>query len=479
MNKYIQRQEFLALCEALEKNIITLEQFKIISNIADEEERKIILNFMMIENINIKNELFEKIIERIERQAICEVLIGVFNKIPIYKLDLERQKFILEIIGSNPRIIKSILKLFENDFLWNNKEFVEKIKNTAQNTKQSNHIFIKEFNFINYTLIDEIKKNPAAYEKDEIIKLLENTYKLPNCETVEDYIKCLRIESMQKDPILFDYLIRAYKEASNRKWRVCNLICYDKLKEMDEHNRFATLTEKLKEIGESLEKENDKELLNFFDNILNIEKEIIEKYEDEFFKFLIDYAVEKENFYQTKELVEYARKKSVALEEISIIKEELKKIERDNVRQLVLDTYLKDKDLFNKVMLKYLRYASYSEAQLLITRVAIKKNSQEIIKKSLENYGERFKEGFIEYLNIEDLTKEELLAIRDEVKILPSEFSHIKETFIVDTSSIVEEKETTEEIKEEKPENPQVTKKKKREFRLKAYYRSLKNNGGR
>ena len=178
---------------------------------------------------------------------------------------------------------------------------------------------------------------------------------------------------------------------------------------------------------------------------------MIKKFSDNNLKYLIDRATIDDEFYETKEILDAVNEGKITLEEAKKIKKTLEKISWSNVRSTTLYVYLDDKNLLCDEDFKKLENCSYDEAKLIITKLAIEKNKDKYKNEGLSYFGEKFSNTFVEYINRNKFTKEELLEIKDKITSSKSKFVPDKKTFIVDTSSIVEEAELPQEkIKQEK-----------------------------
>lgn len=456
MNIDIRKEEFLNLCEALEKGIITIEQFKILSDLENKSEMSALINIMETAGLENKDILFENILKQYNIEPVCATLKEIFTKSPIYKIDIERQNFIFQVIVDNFNEVVELSNLFSNDIIWNNKKFVDKIMDILKDIHKENYGELRKFNTIIRLLNKETKKNLNIFEDEKFLSLSYNAFKIKEIDEAEDYLESIKIENIRKEKIWSKYL----HKASDRPYGVHPMLDFTwsyKLKEFDDNNRLSFLTKKIEEIDTSnlSEREKEEKFIKLTHNVINIDEEIIKEFTDDNFKYLIDQAAKDEKFYETKELLEAVQEGKITLEEAKEIKKKLEKISWSNVRSMALYTYLDDKKLLSDDDFKSLENCSYDKAKLMITKLAIEKGNDKYKNEGITYFGEKFSKTFIEYLNTNEFTKEEILELRDKILSLKPKFVPHKKTFVVDTSSIVEEVELTEkeiekEIAEEK-----------------------------
>lgn len=458
MHKEIKKEEFLKLCEALEKGTITLEQFNKLSDLEKTNEVSALIHIMETTGLENKDILFENIIKEDNIEPICATLRAIFRKSPIYKTDIERQNFIFQIIVDNFNEADEISELLQHDILWSNKEFVDNIMNILKDIPKENYEELRKFNTIIRLLNTEAKKNLILFEDKNFLSLSYNAFKIKETDEAEDYLESIMIENIRKEKIWNKYLYKA----SERPHGVHPMLAFTwsyKLREFDENNRLSFLTEKIKEIDESNISENEKEerFKKLTHNIINIDEEMIEKFGDDNLNYLIDCATVDDEFYETKEILNAVNEGKITLEEAKEIKKTLEKMSWSNVRSMTLYVYLDDKNLLCDEDFKKLENCSYDEAKLIITKLAIEKNKDKYKNEGLSYFGEKFSNTFVEYINRNKFTKEELLEIKDKITSSKSKFVPDKKTFVVDTSSIVEEVELPKEkIKQEKVEKQLV-----------------------
>ena len=458
MHKDIRKEEFLKLCEDLEKGTITIEQFKILSDLKEKNAVSLIINILEIDDLENKNILFETILKQDNIEPVCATLRAIFRKSPIYKTDIERQNFIFQIIVDNFNEADEIGELLQHDILWDNKEFVDNIINILKDIPKENYEELRKFNTIIRLFNTEAKKNLNLFEDKNFLYLAYNAFKIKEKDEAEDYLESIKIENIRKEKIWNKYLYKA----SERPHGVHPMFSFTwayKLREFDENNRLYFLTEKIKEIDTSnlTEREKEEKFIKLTHNIINIDEEMIKKFSDNNLKYLIDRATIDDEFYETKEILNAVNEGKITLEEAKKLKKTLEKISWSNVRSTTLYVYLDDKNLLCDEDFKKLENCSYDEAKLIITKLAIEKNKDKYKNEGLSYFGEKFSNTFVEYINRNKFTKEELLEIKDKIISSKSKFVPDKKTFIVDTSSIVEEAELPKEkIKQEKVEKQLV-----------------------
>ena len=440
MNIDIRKEEFLNLCEALEKGIITIEQFKILSDLENKSEMSALINIMETAGLKNKNNLFANIIKQYNIEPVCATLKEIFTKSPIYKIDIERQNFIFQVIVDNFNEVVELSNLFSNDLIWNNKKFVEKIMYKLKDIPKGRYDLSHKFNKIIGLVNLEVYKNRELFLDETFMSVLPRVFKVPEEENVEDYLECIKIKEVREKEIWSKYLDKVYKERS--EFSVGYFEWAYKLREFDENNKLSFLTEKIEEIdtSELTEREKYKKIMTLAHNTINIDEEIIKNFSDDNFTYLIDQAVvDDEKFYETKMLMEKVGEGKITLEEVSLIKKKLEKISWSNVRSMALYTYLDDKKILSDDDFKSLENCSYDKAKLIITKLAIEKGNDKYKNEGITYYGESFSKGFIEYLNTNEFTKEEILELRDKIVTSESKFVPDKKTFVIDTSSIVED----------------------------------------
>lgn len=81
MYQDIKKEEFLKLCEALEKGTITLEQFNKLSDLEKTSEISALIHIMETPGLENKDILFENIIKEDNIELICATLKKFLEKI--------------------------------------------------------------------------------------------------------------------------------------------------------------------------------------------------------------------------------------------------------------------------------------------------------------------------------------------------------------------------------------------------------------
>ena len=451
MNIDIRKEEFLNLCEALEKGIITIEQFKILSDLENKSEMSALIHIMETTGLENKDILFENIIKEDNIEPICTILKKIFRKNAIYRTDIERQHFIFQVIVDNFNNALELSNLFSNDVIWNNKDFRDNIMFKLKLIPEENYESLREFNMKIKLLNSEVTKDKTLFLDEAYLSSVDSVFRIHKEDNVEDYLDCIRIESVRENQNFTKILEKVYKKYDEHVFGYYQ-VAY-KLEEFDNKGKLSYLIDKVEEIvtsdlngGEKYEK-----YINLFRNVINIDKEMIENFSDDNLKYLIDQAMIDEEFFETKEILNAVNEGKITLEEAKEIKKKLEKISWHNVRSMALYVYLDDKNLLCGEDFKKLANCSYDEAKIIITKLAIKKNNDKYKNEGLTYFGEKFSNNFVEYINKNELTKEELLEIRDKIRTSESKFIPSEKTFIIDTSSIVKEVESTkEEEKEEK-----------------------------
>lgn len=467
MNIDIKKEEFLKLCETLEKGTITLEQFNKLSDLEKTSEISALIHIMETPGLENKDILFENIIKEDNIEPICATLKKIFRKNTIYRTDVERQNFIFQVIVDNFNNALELSNLFSNDVIWNNKEFVDNIMLKLKLIPEENYESLREFNMKIKLLNSEVTKEKTLFLDDAYLSSVDSIFRIHKEDNVEDYLDCIRIESVRENQNFIKILEKVYKKYDEHVFGYYQ-VAY-KLEEFDNNGKLSYLIDKVEEIatsdlngGEKYEK-----YINLFRNVINIDKEMIENFSDDNFKYLIDQAaVDDEKFYETKEILNAVSEGKITLEEAKEIKKKLEKISWHNVRSMALCVYLDDKNLLSDEDFKKLESSSYDEAKMIITKLAIKKNNDEYKNEGLTYFGEKFSNNFIEYINKNELTKEELLEIRDKIITSGSRFVPEKKIFIVDTSSIVEEIELPKEEEQEEKNIKKIAKSQKSGIRF-------------
>jgi len=468
MHQDIRKEELLKLCEALEKGTITLEQFNKLSDLEKTNEVSALIHIMETTGLENKDILFENIIKEDNIKPICAMLKEIFRKNIIYKTDIERQNFIFQVIVDNFNNALELSNLLSNDVIWNNKEFVDNIIFRLKLIPEEKYESLCKFNTVIKLLNLEIAKNIEIFNDETFISAIYHVLKSRKEDCIRDYLESIKIESVRKNQNFLEFLDKVYKEQSEH-----TLFGYEiayKLEEFDKNNRLSVLLDKVEEIATSDLNGGQKheKYMKLSRNVINITEEMIEKYSDDNLKYLIEQATIDDKFNETKELLDAVDKGDITLEEASKIKKYLEKISWHNVRSMALYVYLDDKNLLSEEDFQNFESCSYDKAKLIITRLSIEKGNDEYKNEGLSYFGEKFSKGFIEYLNSNNLTKEEILELRDKIVHLESKFVPHKKTFIIDTSSIVEEPELTEkEIEKEieKENSKQMVKRRKEENR--------------
>lgn len=420
--KNLTREQFVTLCNAVDNNIITLKQFKILSKMDYETTREII-EILSLETISNKEELTPKLLKINDTETLRK-LKTILKEYPIYQTDLKRQRFILHHIQKYNTVI--LARILQNDIIWNNKELVA--------------IIIKKFdnydgymiNFARYMLI-QIQEDPELYNNPQVLELFKKIMALESLEYGTECLRYLPLKCIQQKPEWMECLVTYYNLLDNYNIPVCT----EKLQIFAEHNHIDKINEKFDEIkGIELCKE-EKILIfqNFLKNLDKIDDYWITEEENRvYLNYLLDHVLEEDNFLKLVDLVEYAKENQYPLDQLTSVYAKINKIKAENVQGLALGIVTQQK-IVDLDFLDKLEKVNYTQAQRMILEYCIKIKDKQSIEKYKPYFSEKIPQEFFDYLDSIDFNKEELLKIRDQIQSAPVEFK--EEKFMIDTSHII------------------------------------------
>lgn len=428
MNKVIGKNEFIDLCELLESGKITLSEFNFIGNVENKQFVKNIILVMKIDNLSNKDYIFKIFLKNANnRNFEGFTVVHVLKENEKFRSDINRQKFMFDLVISQNPLTAQICTLVNNDEIFNNKDFLDVLRKL-------------DGTFINFNLLKNLNElisldKEDIYLKNLSVNLFSNLTKVNNTDFSRTCLECLKIKDVQKNPEFIDYLIKTYnytKEMYHNYLSVLN--CQDKLLELEENNRFEPFKRKLDEIVNSDLEEEDKDilLLTSFRNLTYIEEDIIKDYNEERFKFIMEFLP----FYSYNYVIGLSKSNYFNFEVFRKVLFYLDQIRNDYVQRMVYEEYLINYTFFTDEDFNYFTTANSEEAMFRINEIR-RRDEKKYLETQKEKYGEHFSEEFIDYLNNSELNEEELISIKENIKKLPSEFSHQDNTFIVDTSNIV------------------------------------------
>lgn len=417
MNKIITKENFLKLCEALEKDIINLEQFHILSNQESMYDAMVIVDIMSLEQVQNRNELFQKLLERTD---VVGSLYHVLKDHPIYLTDLERQKYLFENFSS---LSYHSIRLLENDALFQNETFrklIIAIEKSYLGRELTSAIY------------RESEEHPELLDFPTLEKSLRKLLQLENIRAIDDYIRCMTIPSLQEDPSWYDRLVEFYNHATN-----LDFCCAYAFKRLEELEKMDTINEKINTVeGNTTNSgERDNKLKSFFKALPNIASdERKELWQEPYFSYLIDISF-KENtrINEVKNLVASLIARGFTPNKIFSICNKISEIPTPNIRSIISDAFING--LLTEDNLNFLVGKSYDEVYSFIIQRALYLGNTEYIKDGKKYYGESFSKPFCQYVDEDTLTKEELLSIRDAIQEKESIFDG--KSFMIDTRKLV------------------------------------------
>lgn len=419
MRKNIKKIEFLELCYALESGIINTEQFYTLSS-KEHDVAISVVGVLKLLKTKFNKDMFDILCNSSNYNNIYQIL----KMYEVYRIDPIRQQFIIE--NHDNIAIFQIAKILQNDNIWNDKEFVKILLDKSTKIMD----FLDMYRVVDTFLIsnEDVFNNAININ---IIKKIVNQ----NNNSILILLDCLKVASLQENQLWFDYLIDYYnKEKVTVNYRIC-------FESFEKAGCMEKLTQKLMEINNE---DNNIELFsNFFKNIVSIRdfsdrmsEEEKEEYQREF-DLLLQYSTEEpDKFFIIRELAHLILERKLATKDLKNICYKIASCKNPNVQSLVLEIYKDystnfiDDNVINKVFLM-----SYDEAKNYLLKRAIEINEQNYIAKEIKYYGESFSDSFISCIDKGDLTKEELLVIRD--KVLRSTSAFDGQEFIIDTTSFI------------------------------------------
>lgn len=429
----MKKDQFIILCDALETNIITTEQFYVLCDYNTDDIVKIV-NTMQMVTTN-KEIFFNKLCKSTNISVINKIL----HNYPIYCRDLKRQQFLFENENNFKQSINVVAQIFSYEELWKDKEFVNLF---LEKVYEHPNLPLKIIDNIAcfYKNIDNIEKEQVI-SSDEFISFLKKAIEIDknNYCNIGSFLEYINIKALRDEPIWFDYLMKFYN--SEDSWYPKEYACY--LKDFEEYGYLNKITSKLLEIEESKEKDKVTIFNTFFENIASIgnRSEIIldkSKAKNEpLFDLLIDYApnTDSPHFVLLINLVEMALKNNTSMETIKYRFDILKKCCYPNVESLLLYMYFeKEYDFLDKDSLEKVIYMKWDEAKDFLVERAIKTNQTSYIEKEKKYYGEYFDQSFMAYLS-SGLSKKELLELKN--KIIKCQSKFINGHFVIDSTDII------------------------------------------
>lgn len=123
----------------------------------------------------------------------------IFRKNTIYRTDVERQNFIFQVIVDNFNNALELSNLFSNDVIWNNKEFVDNIMLKLKLIPEENYESLREFNMKIKLLNSEVTKDKTLFLDEAYLSSVDSVFRIHNEDNVEDYLDCIRIESVREN----------------------------------------------------------------------------------------------------------------------------------------------------------------------------------------------------------------------------------------------------------------------------------------
>lgn len=432
MQANIKKEQFILLCNELEQETITLEQFNCLSNEKSFDKVKKIIEVMKQKDLVNKHEVF----------AILAILISEYKfdmfysmfQYKEYRTDRKRQCAIYERL--NDPGIYDIIKLLQYDFYFYDQEFLTNIPVYSDENKKEYQEFINRVS----VLCDDMQsvENSEFYKLETVQKLVKKVLlELDGHDSLKDLIRIMHLDGMLDRTIWFEYLTKIYNKNENQYYPYT----YNTLaEELIKNNRMDEVTKKIEEIDtlEKTEEEKIELVSKFLNNIASIRDDILENCSDDHFNFLLDKAVSMEiPFYHAKEMIDIAKENKLPLDDVSKFLDSIEKVEKENTRSLFMQTFMRHPNLINGFGIQKVEKSDYEEAFALLTEEAIKQNDEAYIEKGKQYFGETFSNTFVNYINKGELTKEELLEIRDKILLTSSNFDKTQKTFIVDTENMI------------------------------------------
>lgn len=437
----IHQNNFLLLSEALEKDQITVEEFQtLLKSGLYEGDLKAIIQILNMDGVQ-KERLLPRLLE-LSPYVSPSAFAAIFSTYPIYCSDIERQEYLF-----NSRNFIHILKIapfLTIDELWQNRSLL-------------NPILDPSFDGDIAGLFKEYSKSYEFIQKyhPDCISYLHPALELQNEYDMIYYLQCLRIDGLYQNLIWFEQIFQKYERTpSYTGMRNNYFYSFDSLEELD-------VMDALNKIVLTIQKKKEEEISACFDCFfanVHLLTSSLKKEENCLFQDDLITA----SFYFSNSDFGTAIKIITGFENKKEIYEAVFKIQNRQVREKVVNALLSK--VITKEEIPIYETLDYDATNLLLTKKKFEMGNLDLLKDDIQYYGFALPDYFWTFIEQGNMTKEDILKVRNLLNGMPKDFQD--EHFIIDIDSIIpeefrvieEKEEISEEVLEEMPaEIPEKT----------------------